>query len=153
VRVDAQGHYTIIGRIKDIIVLSNGEKVPPTEMESAILLDPLFEQVMLVGEGKPFLAALVVLNEAHWQTFVESLGVDPQLPSVLTLPRVTKALTLRVASHLKHFPGYAQVRRLHVELTPWTVDNGLLTPTLKIKRNRILERYRMAIDAMYAHFE
>jgi long-chain acyl-CoA synthetase len=67
VRVDANGHYTIVGRIKDIIVLNNGEKVPPTDMESAILLDPLFEQVMIVGEGKPYLAALTVLNEEHWQ--------------------------------------------------------------------------------------
>ena len=63
--VDARGHYTIVGRIKDIIVLNNGEKVPPSDMESAILLDPLFEQVMVVGEGKPYLAALTVLNEEH----------------------------------------------------------------------------------------
>jgi long-chain acyl-CoA synthetase len=151
-RVDEQGHFTIIGRIKDIIVLNNGEKVPPTEMESAIQLDPLFEQVMLVGEGKPYLAALAVLNEAHWQTFAASLNIDPAQAGALTDPRVIKALTRRVASHLKHFPGYAQIRRLHPELTPWTVDNGLLTPTLKIKRSLILKRYRTAIEAMYADF-
>jgi long-chain acyl-CoA synthetase len=151
-RVDEQGHFTLIGRIKDIIVLSNGEKVPPTEMESAIQLDPLFEQVMLVGEGKPYLAALIVLNEAHWQTFAAGLNIDPAQPAALTDPRVLKALTRRVASHLKHFPGYAQVRRLHPDLTPWTVDNDLLTPTLKIKRSLILERYRTAIEAMYADF-
>jgi long-chain acyl-CoA synthetase len=151
-RVDANGHYSIIGRIKDIIVLSNGEKVPPTEMESAILLDPLFEQVMLVGEGKPYLAALTVLNEAHWQTFAASLHVDPDQPAALTDPKVLKALTRRVAARLTHFPGYAQIRRLHPELTPWTVDNDLLTPTLKIKRSLILERYRAAVEAMYADF-
>ena len=151
-RVDGQGHFTIIGRIKDIIVLSNGEKVPPTEMESAILLDPLFEQVMLVGEGKPYLAALTVLNEAHWQAFAASLDIDPHQPAALTNPKVLRALTRRVAEHLKHFPGYAQIRRLHPELTPWTVDNGLLTPTLKIKRSLILERYRAVVDAMYAGF-
>jgi long-chain acyl-CoA synthetase len=151
-RVDANGHYSIIGRIKDIIVLSNGEKVPPTEMESAILLDPLFEQVMLVGEGKPYLAALTVLNEAHWQTFAASLHVDPDQPAALTDPKVLKALTRRVAARLTHFPGYAQIRRLHPELTPWTVDNDLLTPTLKIKRSLILERYRAVVEAMYADF-
>ena len=151
-RLDANGHFTIIGRIKDIIVLNNGEKVPPSEMESAILLDPLFEQVMLVGEGKPYLAALTVLNEEHWQSFAASLDIDPAQPAALSDPRVQKALTRRVASHLKHFPGYAQIRRLHPELTPWTVDNGLLTPTLKIKRSLILERYRPAVEAMYADF-
>ncbi|MFN3716576.1 MAG: AMP-dependent synthetase/ligase, partial [Thiobacillus sp.] len=151
-RVDARGHYAIVGRIKDIIVLNNGEKVPPADMESAILLDPLFEQVMVIGEGKPYLAALTVLNEEHWQTFAASLNVDPSHPAALNDPKVVKALTRRVAEHLKHFPGYAQIRRLHPELKPWTVDNGLLTPTLKVKRNQVLDRYRAAVEAMYADF-
>lgn len=151
-RVDAAGHYAIVGRIKDIIVLNNGEKVPPTEMESAILLDPLFEQVMVVGEGKPYLAALTVLNEEHWQDFAASLKVDPRHPLTLRDPRVVKALIRRVAHHLKHFPGYAQIRRMHLELTPWTVDDGLLTPTLKVKRTQVLDRYRAAVEAMYADF-
>jgi long-chain acyl-CoA synthetase len=150
--VDAQGHYAIVGRIKDIIVLSNGEKVPPTEMESAIQLDPLFEQVMVVGEGRPYLAALAVLNEAHWQDFAASLEVDPNDPAVLRTPKVLKALVRRATAHLKHFPGYAQIRRLTPELKSWTVDDGLLTPTLKIRRSRILERYRAAVEAMYADF-
>jgi long-chain acyl-CoA synthetase len=150
--VDARGHYTIVGRIKDIIVLNNGEKVPPSDMESAILLDPLFEQVMVVGEGKPYLAALTVLNEAHWQTFAASLNVDPAHPSALSDPKVVKALTRRVADHLRHFPGYAQIRRLHPELKPWTVEDGLLTPTLKVRRNQVLDRYRAAVEAMYADF-
>ena len=150
--LDAWGHYHITGRLKDIIVLNNGEKVPPTDMESAILLDPLFEQVMVVGEGKPYLAALTVLNEEHWQEFAAHLNVDPRHPGALRDPRVTKALTQRVAHHLKHFPGYAQIRRLHPELTPWTLEDGLLTPTLKIKRNQVLDRYRAAVEAMYADF-
>ncbi|MES2368332.1 AMP-dependent synthetase/ligase [Thiobacillus thioparus] len=150
--MDAWGHYHITGRIKDIIVLNNGEKVPPTDMESAILLDPLFEQVMVVGEGKPYLAALTVLNEEHWQEFAAHLNVDPRHPGALRDPKVMKALTHRVAHHLKHFPGYAQIRRLHPELKPWTLEDGLLTPTLKIKRNQVLDRYRAAVEAMYADF-
>ncbi|MDP1644173.1 MAG: long-chain fatty acid--CoA ligase [Thiobacillus sp.] len=149
---DANGHYAIIGRIKDIIVLNNGEKVPPTDMESAILLDPLFEQVMVIGEGKPYLTALTVLNEEHWQAFAASLKVDTGHPAALRDPRVLKALTRRMAQHLKNFPGYAQIRRLHPELKPWTVGDGLLTPTLKVKRNQVLDRYRAAVEAMYADF-
>jgi long-chain acyl-CoA synthetase len=150
--VDARGHYAIVGRLKDIIVLNNGEKVPPTDMESAILLDPLFEQVVVVGEGKPYLAALTVLNEEHWQAFAASLDVDPGHPAALRDPKVVRALIRRVAHHLKHFPGYAQIRRLHPELRPWTVDDGLLTPTFKVKRNQVLDRYRAAVEAMYADF-
>jgi len=150
--LDAWGHYHITGRLKDIIVLSNGEKVSPTDMESAILLDPLFEQAMIVGEGRPYLAALTVLNADHWQEFAARLHVDPGHPGILRDPRVLKALTQRVAHHLKHFPGYAQIRRLHPELQPWTVDDGLLTPTLKVKRDQVLDRYRAAVEAMYADF-
>jgi len=63
-----------------------------------------------------------------------------------------KALTRHVAHQLRNFPGYAQIRRLHPELKPWTVDDGLLTPTLKVKRNQVLDRYRAAVEAMYADF-
>ncbi len=149
-RVDAEGHYTIIGRIKDIIVLNNGEKVPPSDMESAILLDPLFEQVMVVGEGRPFLAALVVLNEDHWRSFAAHLHVDPTHPGTLRDPKVIKAVIRHIAHQLKHFPGYAQIRRLHLELKPWTVDEGLLTPTLKVRRGQVLDRYRTVADGLYA---
>ncbi|MDQ1313922.1 MAG: long-chain acyl-CoA synthetase [Pseudomonadota bacterium] len=150
--VDAQGYITLVGRIKDIIVLSNGEKVSPSEMESSILLDPLFEQVMIVGEGRPYLAALIVLNEEHWPVFAAGFDVDPTHPAALSDPGVLKALTRRVAGHLGAFPGYAQIRRVHPELKPWTVDDGLLTPTLKVKRNQVLGRYKDAVEAMYADF-
>ncbi len=150
VSVDANGHYAIVGRIKDIIVLNNGEKVPPSEMEAAIQLDPLFEQAMIVGEGKPYLAALIVLNEEHWNSFAAHRHLDPAQPATLRDPKVVKALTKHVAHQLKHFPGYAQIRRLHLDLRPWTLEDGLLTPTLKIKRDLIVDRYREAIDALYA---
>ena len=95
---------------------------------------------------------MTVLNEEHWPAFAASLDVDPGHSAALCDPRVVKALTRRVADHLKHFPGYAQVRRLHPELKPWTVDDGLLTPTLKVKRRQVSDRYRAAVEAMYADF-
>ncbi len=73
-RIDERNHIYITGRIKDILVLSNGEKIPPGDMESAIALDPLFEQVMVVGEGRPYLTALLVLERDHWSTFAQERG-------------------------------------------------------------------------------
>ena len=127
------GFVYITGRIKEIIVLGNGEKVPPVDMELAIQLDPLFEQVMVIGEGKPYLGALVVLDAAH------AKGVAPD----------EKALAARIAPLLKGFPGYAQVRRVAIAPEKWTVDNGLLTPTLKLKRAQILERHAALVDEIY----
>jgi long-chain acyl-CoA synthetase len=128
------GFLYITGRIKDIIVLGNGEKVPPVDMELAIQLDPLFEQAMVIGEGKPFLAALVVL-------------APKEAARVGRLD--DKALAARVSAQLKDFPGYAQVRRVAVIDAAWSVDNGLLTPTLKLKRAPILEKYKDKVDEIY----
>src|SRR5262249_49646603 len=76
-RIDEQGHVYITGRLKEIIVLSNGEKLPPVDMETAILADSLFEQVMLLGEGKPYLSVVAVLNAENWRKVATEAGVDP----------------------------------------------------------------------------
>lgn len=148
-RMDEQGYLYIVGRIKDIIVLNNGEKASPADMEAAVTLDPLFEQVMVVGEGKPCLACVAVLNEEHWRTFCSEHNLDPDKADALADSRVNKMLLARIAERLKGFPGYAQVRRLYLTPGPWTVENGLLTPTLKMKRKQLQERYQEAIEAMY----
>ena len=76
----SNGHVYITGRIKDILVLSNGEKVPPADMEMAISLDPLFEQVLVVGEGRSFLSALVVLSADLWVGLAQEYGARPGAP-------------------------------------------------------------------------
>ncbi|MCW8890782.1 MAG: long-chain fatty acid--CoA ligase [Sedimenticola sp.] len=143
-------HIYITGRIKDILVLSNGEKVPPGDMELAIALDPLIEQVMVVGEGKPFLSALVVLEADNWPGFAQDCGLDPMARESLQHPQVVSKVLQRIKQALKPFPGYAKVRRVTLQLEPWTVDNGLLTPTLKVKRARVIKRFEQAIADMYA---
>jgi long-chain acyl-CoA synthetase len=148
-RMDEEGHLYITGRIKEIIVLGNGEKVPPADMEMAIALDPLFDQVMILGEGRSFLAALLVLNPEEWNALAEALEVDPRSEEDLNSRFVEKALRARVSRQLREFPGYAQVRRLIPTLEPWTVEDGLMTPTLKMKRARILEQFAPRIDALY----
>jgi long-chain acyl-CoA synthetase len=151
-RVDEQGYVFITGRIKDIIVLGNGEKLPPADMEMAIQLDPLFEQVMIIGEGKPFLAALVVINRDLWPEFAQELDVDPESDEDLNSRFVERSLLNRVHRQLGDFPGYARIRRLTPLREGWTVDDGLLTPTLKMKRERIAVSLKDKIEAMYADY-
>ncbi len=64
--------------------------------------------------------------------------------------RVEEVLRMRVAAQMKEFPGYAQVRRIAATLEPWTVENGLLTPTMKLKRAKVMEKFNAEIDGMYA---
>jgi long-chain acyl-CoA synthetase len=129
-------------------VLANGEKVPPADMELAIAGDPLFEQVMVVGEA--YLAVLVVLSDAAWLRLAASLEVDSQNSAVISDPRVQQVLLDRVASRLRAFPGYAQVRRVLAFREPWEVADGLLTATLKLRRKQVAERFRQEIEDLYA---
>jgi long-chain acyl-CoA synthetase len=142
-------HLYITGRIKDIMVLSNGEKVSPADLEMAIGLDPLFEQVMIVGEGQAFLAALLVLDAQAWPPLAREFGLDPGSRDSLANPLLHKAMLKRVRDALGDFPGYAKIRRVLLLLDPWTIDNGLMTPTLKFRRNRVIEQYRAEIERLY----
>lgn len=148
-RIDAEGRIYITGRLKDIIVLSTGEKVPPLDIETAILRDRLFEQVMLLGEGRPYLSVLAVLNAEHWQRLCAGRGLEPS-EAVLRSRPVEELLLERIAAQMREFPGYAQVRRVSATLEPWSVENGLLTPTLKVKRGPVAEKFRAEIERMYA---
>jgi long-chain acyl-CoA synthetase len=147
-RIDEYGHLYITGRLKDIIVLANGEKVPPSDMEMAIALDPLIEQVIVIGEGMPYLSALAVLNPDAWLDAAEALNLPADAAS-LKNPKVEEFLLRNIAAQLHAFPGYAQVRRVTATLEAWSVENGLITPTMKTKREKVMTRYRTEIDCMY----
>ncbi|MES9949646.1 MAG: long-chain fatty acid--CoA ligase [Candidatus Thiodiazotropha sp.] len=135
------GYIFITGRLKEIIVMANGEKVPPADMEMCIAMDSLFDQVLVLGESKPYLSAIVVLNPEHAQI----LGLNPGDISEQQM----QELLARINNHLDNFPGYAKIIRLTVLGEPWSVENGLITPTLKLKRKNILERYAKEYDEMY----
>lgn len=144
------GHYFITGRLKEIIVLSNGEKVPPSDMEGAITLDPLFDQVLVIGEGRPYLSALIVLNEDKWPRIATFLGLEADDPAALSNPELHHLVGRHLTDALRDFPGYAKIHRSFLTLEPWTVENGLLTPSLKQRRTQIIARYDTQIAALYA---
>ncbi len=126
-----EGKIYITGRIKDIIVLSNGENLPPTDVEEAIALDPWIDQVMVVGEGRPFLTALIVPSE---------LGKDADKQTMLS--RISKAMHA--------FPGYEKVKDIIICQEPWTVEDGQLTPTMKLRRQKVLEQFSNEIEQLYS---
>ena len=115
------------GRAKDILVMSNGEKLSPQDVELAIMRDPAFEQVMLIGEGRPYPVLLAVTQET-----------DDRL------------LVKRANDQLKSFPRWIRVRRVVATREPWDLDSGLVTPTLKLKRPLVAARFQERIDAAYA---
>lgn len=144
----ADGHIRITGRLKEIIVLSNGEKVSLTDMEMAIAMDPLFEYNVVVGEGRPYLSMLGVLNRHLWEELAAQLGVPPTAES-LNLPEVHSAVLARLEKLLSRFPGFVFIKKVSLSLAPWTVEDGLLTPTLKLKRTAIEKHFKDEIEGIY----
>jgi long-chain acyl-CoA synthetase len=134
----------IKGRLGERLALSTGEKVMASAIEAAIRRDPLFDQVCVIGEGRPCLAAVISLNPGRWQSAASELGVDAQAPNT-----ASAAMLPRISRLLSDLPKHAQVRAVHLVLEPWTVQQSLLTPTLKIKRRAVEERYASQIEALY----
>ena len=148
VRIE-HGYVFIVGRLKDIVVLSTGEKVAPEALEMTLIEDPLIDQAMVVGEGKPYLAALVVLDSQAWGALAQRWSLSAEDPAALTDARLQQHIENLCRRSLAGFPEYAQVRRCWVTLEPWTIDNGLLTPTLKLKRPAIEHRFAEQILTLY----
>jgi len=149
-RIAPGGYVHIVGRLKEILVTSTGEKVPAADLERAITGDPLFAQAMVAGEGRPHLVALAVLDREAWQALARELGVPADAPGALQRPEVRDALLRRVQARLQGFPACARVRALWVTLEPWTPANGLLTPTLKIRRAQLQERFKGELEQLHA---
>jgi long-chain acyl-CoA synthetase len=140
------GRIVIRGRLTELLVLSIGEKINPTVVEGELTRDPLLEQAMVVGDRRPFLTAVIVLNAKAWQVFAAERGLDPGQPN----HEASKAeLLAKITPLLAGLPRHAQIRAIHLTLQPWTIESGLLTPTLKIKREMIAPLFAKEIDDLY----
>lgn len=143
------GRIYIKGRIKEIIVTSTGEKVPPGDLELAMLADPLVEQAFVVGENRPFIACVAVLHHQEWLRLAADLGLNPQEAASLNHPAVHRAVLARIERSTTSFPRYAVPRAVHLTLAPWTIENTFMTPTLKLKRLNLMGHFAQAIEDMY----
>ncbi len=143
------GRVRIKGRIKEIIVTSTGEKISPVDMEFAIQADHLFQQVMVLGDNRPYIAAIVVVNDALWKEFCHAMELDPDAPETLVNHDVQRALIKRIRHAARNFPQYGIPRTVAVTREPWTIDNALLTPTMKLRRPQIMEHYSALIESLY----
>jgi long-chain acyl-CoA synthetase len=140
----------IKGRIKDIIVTSTGEKVSPVDLEQAIAADPLFEQVMVIGEQRPFIAALAVVNRDRLVEAAKTIGLSGAPEALVAAPPIRELAVNRIRRAVAHFPDYATPRRVFLTLEPWTVAGALMTPTMKLKRLNLETAFAEQIAAIYA---
>jgi long-chain acyl-CoA synthetase len=128
--MDSEGYLYITGRKKEIIVSSNGKKVYPARVEALLKREPLISQVLLAGDRMPYVTALVTVNGP----------VEEARPAV---ERAVKAANRELAS-------FEQVRKFKILDREFSIEQGELTPTMKIRRSRVLENHRSLIAEMYA---
>jgi len=142
-----EGRIFIRGRLKEMIVLSTGEKLNPNIVEAEIMRDPLVAQVAVVGDGKPFPAALIVLDRQQWARFAQRVGATFDKPN---RPVIRTRVLARIDRLLADMPRHTRVRAVHLSFEPWTIEEGLITPTFKVRREALQRRFSAQINELYA---
>jgi long-chain acyl-CoA synthetase len=162
--ISRDGNVVLTGRAKDTIVLTNGENIEPQPIEDACIRSKYIDQIMLVGQDQRSLGALIVPNldalqawAATQSRFIAITGDDTPVPAGFTTITLDddvmqKLLRDELTREVKDRPGYKPDDRIgpfRLVLEPFSIENGLLTQTLKVRRPVVTERYRDMIDAMF----
>ena len=149
--LDEQGNLKVVDRKNEIIICSSGHNMSPVQMEAKLKESPLVAQACVVGHGRPFVVALLVLDPEAAASFARREGLDGlSLPDLARHPAVLTAVDHDVAVANDGFPRAEQVRAFRLLDEEWPVDSELLTPTAKLKRRGLLARFQTVIDELYA---
>jgi long-chain acyl-CoA synthetase len=146
--LDDDGYLFITGRIKEQYKLENGKYVVPSPLEEQLKLSPYIANVFVYGDNRPYNIALVVPDLAALEMRARQAG--RALGDPLHDPEVRELIDAELERGSSRFKGYERPRRFALTLEDFTTANGLLTPTLKLKRKAVLDRHRAEIDALYA---
>ena len=149
-RVDEEGFLSIIGRVKEQYKLTNGKYVVPTAIEEQICLSPYIANAMVYGTGRPFNVAIVVLDTDALKRWSKAEGLDMSVADMVDDPRVQELVTDEIARTTEGIPGYERVRDFALISQDFTTENGMLTPTMKVKRPAVFDHYRNDIERLYA---
>ncbi|KHL09026.1 long-chain acyl-CoA synthetase [Mumia flava] len=149
--IDDEGFVSITGRKKEVIVTAGGKNVIPAVLEDAVRAHPLVGQVLVVGDGKPFVGALVTLDHEAVPGWLEQHGHDPDTPvaRLTTDDEVIASVQAAVDEANTHVSRAESIRKFRILPGEWTEDSGHVTPTLKLKRNIVLRDHRDDVEALY----
>jgi long-chain acyl-CoA synthetase len=148
---DDEGYIFITGRKKELIVSSTGKKIYPSRVENLFKMEPLISQVLLVGDRLPFLTALFTINSGNAETIkgMETWRGRP-IAEIAQAPPVLAEIHKTVARVNKHLAPFEQVRKYRVLARDFSIEQGELTATMKVRRTRAMENFKEQIDELYA---
>jgi long-subunit acyl-CoA synthetase (AMP-forming) len=153
---DEDGNLSIIGRKKDIIINSSGKNMSPTNIEASVRnSSPIIGQVCCVGDSRPFNTALIVVDPeaaraAAAVSYDPALGLTLGLAELVSLPEVRAGVRAAVEAANHRLSRVEQIKRYRILPDEWPADGGLVTPTMKLRREAVLERYRDVIEDLYS---
>lgn len=148
--IDAEGFIKIVDRKKEILITAGGKNIAPSNIESLLKQQPLIGQACVVADGRPFVSALIVLDSEAVLPWARAEGLPDDLEKLAAEPRVLERVQQAVDNINQHLNGVEQVKKFVVLPREWTVDTGELTPTLKMKRKVVYQRYADIVDRLYA---
>lgn len=149
--LDADGFITITGRKKEIIVTAGGKNVSPALLEDSLRAHPLISQVMVVGDGKPFIAALVTLDPEALPGWKERKGLpaDLTIEKLIELPELKADVDAAVADTNKLVSHAEQIKKIRILPVDWTQETGELTPKMSLKRAVVMKNHAADVEAIY----
>jgi len=147
-RLDKKRLY-LTGRMKEVIVMTTGEKASPEPIEETLSLDELVERAVVVGEARPVLAAIISCPADALVPVMRTLSLDPALSASLTSSRLENFFIERFTRLLAAYPAHAQIRRVAITTDRWSQANELVTPTDKTRRRRVARCYARDINRLY----
>ncbi len=149
-RVDSDGYLVITDRIKQLLVTSVGKKVAPQPIEKKVESSPFVEQILLIGEKRRFISALVVPDFDQLRLFAKDRKIGVKDPEDLVAHPVVRELFDReIETHTQGLSSYERIRKYTLLPRPFAIETGELTPTMKIKRKVVREKYADLIEKMY----
>ncbi|MEM9558478.1 MAG: long-chain fatty acid--CoA ligase [Acidobacteriota bacterium] len=149
-RLDAEGFLYITGRIKEQYKLENGKYVVPGPLEEALQLSGLIAQAFIHGFNKPFNVALIVPDRDALEGWARESGVRGGWPEILQDAKVRDHMQRQIDAHSGEFKGYERVRDFRLLAEEFSVDNGMLTPKLSVKRRVVMDHYGTELEEMHA---
>ena len=148
--LDSEGYLSITGRKKDLIVTAGGKNVSPSQLEDVLASDPLISQAVVVGDNRSFIAALITIDQETFPAWAEKHGKTGQVGDLLQDGDLVGAVQDAVDKANKTVSRAESIRKFKILAEEFTVEGGELTPTLKLKRNVVHERFSDDIENLYA---
>ncbi len=150
-QVDADGYLRITDRKKDMIKTSGGKFIAPQELEHGVKAEPLISQVLIVGDKRKFVSALITLNEENVRAFARQRGLaDSASFAELTRHSEVRARVQAAVDAVNAVqPAYATIKKFAILDHDWALDTGEITASLKVKRKLVTEKYRQILDGFY----